>query len=241
MYAILTALESESECFIEKTNIKTIDIWNNYKFAVGTFAGQDCVVGYTGIGKVNASVIVSHIIEKYNPQSVFYTGIAGAIKSDLNIGDVVIARDSMQWDVDITAFGFEIGELPSVASHAGENKRTDNIRFFKTEQKLLSKAESWNPGGFKTITSRIITGDSFFSAALHDEKAALLKDLDGDAVDMEGAAAAATCKIYSVPFLLARVISDSVGGAKPKRFKNFMKISSCKMADLIGYILSDFS
>ena len=237
MYAILSALEKEAECFIEKTSIKTIDIWNNYKFVVGTFAGQDCVIGYTGIGKVNASVVVSHLIEKYNPLGVFYTGIAGALRRDLNIGDVVIAQDSMQWDVDITPFGFEIGELPSEASPSGENIRTDNIRFYKTEQKLLDKAFRWKPGGFNVTQGIIITGDSFFTTSLRFDKTDLIQELNCDAVDMEGAAAGAACRIHNVPFFLARVISDTMSGTKPKRFKHFMKVSSCKMADLVETIL----
>ena len=237
MYAILTALESELECFIEKTSIKAIDIWNNYKFVVGVFAGQDCVIGYTGIGKVNASVVVSHIIEKYKPQSFFYTGIAGALRSDLNIGDVVIAGDSMQWDVNLTAFGFKIGELPSIVSPSGENKKTDNIRFYKTEQKLLEKALKWNPGGFKVTQGRIITGDSFFTTILRDYKADLIQELDCSAVDMEGAAAGAACKIYNTPFFLARVISDTTEGKTPKRFKVFMNDASRKMSELVEHIL----
>lgn len=239
MYAILTALETEVEQFIEKTSIQSIHEWNNYKFILGTFAGQACIIGHTGIGKVQTAVVVSHIIEKYNPLIVFYTGIAGALEENLNIGDVVIARDSMQWDVDLTPFGFEIGELPFSGSI--ENNKTVNVRFYKSEQKLLELALKWNPGGFKVKHGRIITGDSFFTTLIQSRKADFVKEIDGSAVDMEGAAAGAACIIGNVPFFLARVISDTVSGNKPKRFKKFMKDSSKKMSDLIETILIDFS
>lgn len=228
MYAILTALEMEAECFIEKMSIKYVHNWNSYKFIIGTFAGQECIIGHTGIGKVNAAVTVSHLIENYHPPIVFYTGIAGALKSDLNIGDVVIAQDSIQWDIDITSFGFKPGELPSA---------TDNVRFYKSDPELLKKSVKWNPGGFKVKQGRIITGDSFFSVTMCNDKSELVKELNGAAVDMEGAAAGAACRIHNVPFFLARVISDTVGGTKPKKFKQFMKVSSCKMAYLIETIL----
>lgn len=238
MYAILTALESELECFIEKTSIKTIDKWNNYKFVIGSFSGQECILGYTGIGKVNSSVVVSHVIEKYNPRVVFYTGIAGALRNDLNIGDVVIGRDSMQWDVDITSFGFAIGELPEAGINSVEKS---NSKFYETNPELLEKTLKWKPGGFKVTTGRIITGDSFFTPNLRSNKIDLMKGLDCAAVDMEGASAGAACKIYNVPFFLARVISDTINGNKPKRFKFFMNDASCKMANLIEYLFDDFS
>jgi len=241
MYAILTALKLEADCFIEKMSIKSVHKWNSYKFIIGTFAGHECIIGHTGIGKVNAAVAVSHIIENYHPSIVFYTGIAGSLKSDLNIGDVVIAQDSMQWDIDITTFGFKPGELPSANSLSDKMTDTDNVRFYKSDSELLKKAVKWNPGGFKVKKGRIITGDSFFNIDIQHEKNSLIKEIDGSAVDMEGAAAGAACRIHRVPFFLSRVISDTVNGTKPKRFKHFMKVSSCKMADLIEALITDFS
>jgi len=241
MYAILTALKLEADCFIEKMSINSVHKWNSYKFNIGTFAEHECIIGHTGIGKVNAAVAVSHIIENYHPAIVFYTGIGGSLKSDLNIGDVLIAQDSMQWDIDITPFGFRPGELPSANSLSDKMEDTENVRFYKSDSELLKKAEKWNPGGFKVKKGRIITGDSFFSQTLQDNKTDLLKEVDAAAVDMEGAAAGAACRIHHVPFFLSRVISDTVNGTKPKRFKHFMKVSSCKMADLIEALLSDFS
>ena len=241
MFAILTALESESESFIIKTKNKSIHHWNKYKFVTGTFAGQECIIGHTGIGKVNSAVVTSYIVEKYNPSIVFYTGIGGALKPDLNIGDVVIAEDSVQWDVDITSFGFEIGELPSGSKVSGEDKSSNNVRFYITEQKLLEKALEWNPGGFKVKQGRIITGDSFFTTSMQNIKADMVKELDGYAVDMEGASVGAACSLHNVPYFLVRVISDTATGKKPKRFKQFMKDSSNKMTELIDFILNDFS
>ncbi len=241
MYAILTALEAESDCFIEKTSRRSIHKWNSYKFIIGTFAGQECIIGHTGMGKVQAAVAVSHIIEKFKPSIVFYTGIAGSLKSDLNIGDVIIAQDSMQWDIDITSFGFKPGELPTVNSLSNKKNDSNIVRFYKTDPGLIQKAVNWNPGGFKVKLGRIITGDSFFNMVMQHEKKSLIKEINGYAVDMEGAAAGAACRIHNVPFFLARVISDTAEGTKPKRFKQFMKESSVKMADLIESLLIDFS
>ena len=179
------------------------------------------------------------IISDYNPSIVFYTGIAGALTDDLNIGDIVISVDSVQWDVDITAFGFKVGELPSAHVLSVENKTVNNVRFYKANPEILEKALKWNPDGFEIKKGRIITGDSFFTTTMHNAKADLVKALDGYAVDMEGASVGAACGIYNVPFFLARVISDTDKGKKPKRFKQFMKDSSNKMAELIESIIND--
>ena len=239
MYALLSALESESKKIIERASNQTIHIWNNYKFVIGIFAGHECIIGHTGIGKVHASIVVNHIIENFHPSVVFYTGIAGALKNDLNIGDVVVAGDSVQWDVDIRKFGFKIGELPSVHTNPVKKNKSRNVRFFNSDPEIISKAERWNPGGFKVKQGRIITGDSFFTTSMQIDYADLVRELNGDAVDMEGAAAGAASAMGNVPFFLSRVISDTFDGKKPKSFNSFMNNSSSKMANLIEYILQD--
>ena len=242
MYAILTALEAESDCFIEKTSRKFIHKWNSYKFIIGTFAGQECIIGHTGMGKVQAAVAVSHIIENFKPSIVFYTGIAGSLNSDLNIGDVVIAQDSMQWDIDITLFGFKPGELPEANLSLDKKSDSKIIKFYKTDSKLLKKSEQWIPGGYKVKQGRIITGDSFFNPTLDQEKKSAVEKINADAVDMEGAAAGAACRMNKVSFFLARVISDTPDGRRPKSFKKFLKKSSAKMAELVDFLIScDFS
>lgn len=238
MIALLTALEAEAEGFISKTKIISIVHWNEYEIVIGDFYGQECLIASTGIGKVQAAVVTTYLIDNYSPTAVFYTGIAGALKSDLNIGDVVIAGDCVQWDVDITSFGFKPGELP-LTNTGKENKRiNDTVRFYKTDSELLIRASTWHPGGFKVRTGRIITGDSFLNTSKRNEIVNLLTELDGDAVEMEGASAAAAARMQNVPFFLARVISDTVDGRKPGRFKQFLKESSNKMSNLAEFILN---
>ncbi len=237
MIALLTALEAEAEGFILKTKISYVDHWNGYEFVIGDFKGQECLIACTGIGKVHSAVVTTYLIDHYSPGTVFFTGIAGALINNLNIGDVVIARDCVQWDVDITSFGFKPGELP-LANTDQENKRiNDTVRFYKTDSELLIRASTWHPGGFKVRTGRIITGDSFLNTSKRNEIANLLTELNGDAVEMEGASAAAAARMQNVPFFLARVISDTVDGRKPGRFKQFIKEASNKMSNLVEFIL----
>ena len=184
LIALLTALEAEAEGFISKTKNKTVVHWNGYEFITGNFGRTECIIAHTGIGKVNAAIVTTYIIDHYNPGSVFFTGIAGAL-NDLNIGDVVIAGNCVQWDIDISLFGFKIGELPSVSYNPGNKKDNEAIRFYKSASELLERALTWNPGGFKVRTGRIITGDSFLDISKRNGLADLLKELNGDAVEMD--------------------------------------------------------
>jgi 5'-methylthioadenosine/S-adenosylhomocysteine nucleosidase len=236
MFAILSALEAELSGFLLKTEIKKIDSWNGLQITLGNFAGRDCVLAYTGIGKVNAAVLTTHIIDFYSPGYIFFTGIAGALNSDLNIGDVVIAEDCVQWDVDISSFGFKIGELPQ-SGFSSENKST--VRFYKTDSGLMASALNWKPGGYKLMVGRILTGDSFIDKKKQTEKESVFNDLNGCVVEMEGAASAASAYLQNIPFFLARVISDTCIGERPKKFKKFMIDSSKKASELIGYIIKD--
>ncbi len=239
MIAVLTALYEESEVFISRLKNKKTNIWNGYEFTSGEFGGSFCVVTHTGVGKVNAAVITTRIIETYNPEALFYTGIAGALKPGQNIGDVVIAMESVQWDVDVFIKDYKPGELPVVVMGSGDQKGGSSLRFISTDKGLLEKSLNWKPGGFKVTAGRIITGDSFLTPGQQMERAELIKEISGDAVEMEGAAAGAAARIYNIPFFHARVISDTPDGKKPAGFRKFLRISSGRMADLVEFIITN--
>lgn len=238
MIAILGALKEELQVFVGKSEIIRIDIWNGHEIRIAKFAGRDVVITDTGVGKAQAVLVSGHVIDVYQPEALFYIGIAGALTDYLSIGDVIIARDCVQWDFDASALGFEPGEIPSGSTWKSSVKHSDkNIRFIMTDKKLLKAAEGWKRGDQKVIYGRILTGDRFLTSRGRNEIASLIKELEGDAVEMEGAGAGIAAFVNNVPFFLARVISDTVDGRKPKRFKQFLKESSNKMSDLVEFIL----
>ena len=238
MYAILSALEEELQVFVGKSEIIRTDIWNDHKIRIVKFAGRDVVITNTGVGKAQAALVSGHVIDVYQPEALFYTGIAGALTDYLSIGDVIIARDCVQWDFDAAALGFEPGEVPAGSTWKSSVKHSDkNIRFIMSDKKLLKAAEGWKWDDQKVIYGRILTGDTFLTSRGRSRIASLIKELEGDAVEMEGAGAGVAAFVNNVPFFLARVISDTTDGKKPKRFKQFLKEASIKMAELIEHIL----
>ncbi len=246
MYAILSALEEELQVFVRKSEIIRTDIWNGHKIRIVKFAGRDVVITDTGVGKAQAALVSGHVIDVYQPEALFYTGIAGALTDDLSIGDVIIARDCVQWDFDAAALGFKPGEVPAGSTWKSSVKHSDrNIRFIMSDKKLLKAAEGWKwddqKVDQKVIYGRIFTGDRFLTSLGRSEIASLIKELEGDAVEMEGAGAGMAAFVNDVPFFLARVISDTTDGRHPKKFKKFLSESSRKMYSLIEHILVDYS
>jgi adenosylhomocysteine/aminodeoxyfutalosine nucleosidase len=78
----------------------------------GTYRGQEVVVAYSKIGKVFASLTATILIEKFGCDRLLFSGVAGAINEELNIGDLIIADGLCQHDLDITAFGHPYGFVP---------------------------------------------------------------------------------------------------------------------------------
>ncbi|WP_262365262.1 5'-methylthioadenosine/S-adenosylhomocysteine nucleosidase, partial [Vibrio cholerae] len=98
-------------------------------FYSGQIQGVDVVLLQSGIGKVSAALGTALLISQYAPDVVINTGSAGGFDASLNVGDVVISSEVRHHDADVTAFGYEIGQM------AGQPAA------FKADEKLMTVAE----------------------------------------------------------------------------------------------------
>ncbi len=233
MIAVISALEGETSSIRIKMKDIVSEKWKERIITRGSFSGEDIILACSGAGKVNAALCVQFIIDRYEIETIFFVGIAGALNPSLSIGDIVAAKECIQWDVDISAFGFKRGTIPQPDSK-GE------VRIFESDESLLKKVLAWKLPGGKVVPGRILTGDSFITGKIIRERPwldAAFKELHGDAVEMEGAAAAQVCYENGISFLLVRVISDTLSGGKVKHFGRFLSSSSEKLSSLIAFIL----
>ncbi len=234
--AVISALEEETAGIRTELENTVVEKWKGKTITRGTFSGTDVVLACSGAGKVNAALCVQFIIDRYKVTAVFFAGIAGALNPSLNIGDIVAAKDCIQWDVDISAFGFIRGAI-SLPDNRG------TLQVFKSDESLLKKALTWKSTGWKVVSGRILTGDSFITGKIIRDKPwldAAFKELKGDAVEMEGAAAAQVCYENGIPFSLIRVITDTPfasSGGRVKHFRRLLTSSSKKISLLIAFIL----
>ena len=213
MTGIIAAVIEEAEAIKKEIeNIKEIVI-NEISFFTGKFNEKEIVFVQSGIGKVNAAITATLLIEKFNVKEVIFSGVAGSLDARLKIGDVVIGRDIVQHDVDATAFGYKMGQIPQMKEWA-----------FESDKDLIEKTAKINNINHQILLGRILTGDQFISKK--DVKIQLGKDFDALCVDMESGAVAQVCASLGIKFLIIRSISDSITDDSGMEYTSFVKLAA---------------
>jgi adenosylhomocysteine/aminodeoxyfutalosine nucleosidase len=218
--AIMGAMREEIEPLLSKvTNIKTTQYANNTYYEA-TYKDKELVIAYSKIGKVFSTLTATILIEKFGCELLLFSGVAGAISSELGIGDLIIADGLCQHDLDITAFGHPHGFVPE-----GEVCISTDI-YLRNIAKQVAKAKN-----LKLIEGIIATGDQF--VACSERKNWIGDTFKADALEMEGASVAVVCNALEIPFFILRAISDSADGSADIDFDTFLASSAKISADFI--------
>jgi adenosylhomocysteine nucleosidase len=168
------------------------------EFNAGILEGKEVVVVRSGIGKVNAAVCTQILIDIYEVDVVINTGIAGSLKDEINIGDMVLSTDALHHDVDATGFGYAYGVIP----------RMENS-IFKADEKIVQTAYNVCKevnSDIGVFLGRVVSGDQFIGDK--EKKDWISDQFGGFCTEMEGAAIAQTAYLNQIPFLIVRAISD---------------------------------
>lgn len=197
----------------------------NLTFYTGVMHDKDIVLLETGIGKVNAAIGATLMIEAFDVEAVIFTGVAGGINEELDLGDVVISKDLIQHDVDVTAFGEKLGVIPRMENSV-----------FKADAGLIDLAvKAGKKLKGKVIIGRVLSGDQFIASP---EKIEFLKnEFNGDCVEMEGAAVGHVCEIFDIPFVVIRTMSDKANSNAHTDYSTFMKIAADNSITLVNEML----
>lgn len=180
----------------------------------GELFGQQVVAVFSRWGKVASATTVTNLILEFQVDRIVFTGVAGAISPDLNVGDIVIAQRLFQHDMDARPLmrRFEIPltgktsyEIPIQNVETMTRAVHNFLKNDKDFRKILSEQFILHP---KMLVGDIASGDLFISSS--EMKNALLRNLPSVVcAEMEGAAVAQVCDDYSIPLVVVRVISDS--------------------------------
>lgn len=180
-------------------------------FYQGSLNGRQVVVVRSGIGKVNAAVCTQILVDDYQVSGVINTGIAGSLRAEIDIGDIVLSTDMVQHDMDATGFGYPVGQIPQM-----------NIFSFPADEKLRCLAEECchlvNPD-IHTYSGRVVSGDQFISDK--EKKKWLAETFNGSCTEMEGAAIAQAAWLNNVPVLIVRAISDKADDSANMDYQTF--------------------
>ncbi|NHM30406.1 5'-methylthioadenosine/S-adenosylhomocysteine nucleosidase [Neobacillus terrae] len=225
--AIIGAMEEEVTLLRENIEGKTQETVAGCEFTFGNMHGAEVILLRSGIGKVNAAMSTTILLEKYKPDYIINTGSAGGFHSELNVGDAVISSEVRHHDVDVTAFGYEYGQVPQLPAA------------FLADSRLVGIAEdaAKEIEDIQIVKGLIATGDSFMQDPVRvDFVRTKFEDLQ--AVEMEAAAIAQVAHQFQVPFVIIRSLSDIAGKESNVSFDQYLEKAAVNSATLVMKMVS---
>ncbi|GEN84663.1 5'-methylthioadenosine/S-adenosylhomocysteine nucleosidase [Sporosarcina luteola] len=225
--AIIGAMEQEVEILREKIESPTSKEIAGCEFIEGIIGEHDVVLVKSGIGKVNAAIATTLLIEQYEPTVVLNTGSAGGFNDSLEVGTVVISDEVRHHDVDATAFGYELGQVPGMPpSYLADQKLVD-----------IAKEAVEDIGEHAHATGLIASGDVFMS---NPERVKLVQGQFPSmiAAEMEAAAVAQVCHQFGTPFVVIRALSDIAGKESSISFDEFLPLAAKHSSEIVLQAIS---
>ncbi|MDR1420531.1 MAG: 5'-methylthioadenosine/adenosylhomocysteine nucleosidase [Treponema sp.] len=229
MTGIIGAMEDEVVLLKEAMTGVEITRAADFEFYSGKIEGKAAVLLRSGIGKVNAAVGCTLLVDRFGPDLVINTGSAGGIDPSLAIGDAIISDGLLYYDADVTGFDYEPGQIPGMPAVFTAPPRLA----LEAEQAVDELVrEGTLPPGFRHVRGVIGSGDVFVHTS---ERVASIRAAFPAvrAVEMEGAAIAQTCFLLKIPALIIRAVSDIAGVQSPVSFGQFLPVASKHSAEIV--------
>ncbi|MEK4486547.1 5'-methylthioadenosine/S-adenosylhomocysteine nucleosidase [Psychrobacillus sp. FSL H8-0484] len=228
--AVIGAMEQEVELLRSEIKNAETKIIANSEFTVGTYKDHEVILLKSGIGKVNAAMTTTILLNEFKPDYVINTGSAGGYDPNLEVGAIVISDEVRHHDVDVTAFGYEIGQVPQLPAA------------FKANVHLMELAEAAvkEIGEHQTATGLIATGDIFMH---NPEKVEIVRQNfpQMKACEMEAAAVAQVCHQFDVPFVVIRALSDIAGKESSVSFDEFLPVAAKHSTQIVLHVIERLS
>lgn len=195
-----------------------------FEWLSGELSGTRVLLSECGVGKVNAAALTQALLAAGAARVVF-TGVAGAVDPTLAVGDVVISVDAVQHDVDVSALGYEPGDVPG----SGRVWTADEAL------RVAAVAAARDLPGVRVVEGRVASGDRFVAdpAAV----ASLRARLGAACVEMEGAAVAQVCAAWGVPFVIVRSVSDTADHGAEVDFRAFTGLAAARAEAVVRGLL----
>lgn len=224
---IIGAMEQEVE--ILRGKLENLDTWEEAgaTFYSGQIGAHEVVLTKSGIGKTLAALTTTLLISHYNVELVINTGSAGGIGEGLAIGDIVISEKLAYFDVDVTAFGYEPGQMAQMPLYYEANPVLVQAAMEASSNNMLN-----------CRSGLIVSGDTF----VHSQKQ--INEIKTNfplclANEMEGAAIAHVAHQYQVPFVVIRAMSDVGDENASVNFDEFIIEAGEKSAKMVLALLGE--
>lgn len=225
---IIGAMELEVEQLKSQMEQERVVTKASMDFCVGRLNGVDVVIVRCGIGKVNAALCAQILADVFEVSHIINTGVAGSLNADLDIGDILVSKDALHHDIDVTIFGYQPGEVPQIG-----------FREFKADEAMIEAAvtscREVNPD-LQVRVGRVVSGDQFISSK--EVKQRLITEFQGDCAEMEGASIAHGAYLNGIPFVIIRAISDKADDSAEMDYPTFEREAAKHSAALVAHMLT---
>ncbi|OXM15815.1 5'-methylthioadenosine/adenosylhomocysteine nucleosidase [Paenibacillus herberti] len=211
---IIGAMKEELELLYSSAGMESETVKAGMSFRRGVLHGQPIIAVQSGVGKVNAAVCTQALID-LGADCVLFTGVAGAIDPELQIGDIVVSTASIQHDMDVTPLGFQPGVIPY-----------QEISTFPADPELVELAAGAGARAAKgkAIRGIVLSGDQFIAS--REKVQSLREGFHGACAEMEGAAVAQVCHMNGIPYVVIRSMSDQADGSAHMNFAEFTVLAA---------------
>ena len=222
---IIGAMRVEIDALAAALENRTVEIHGGLTFIKGILDGVPVVLSVCGVGKVFAAMAAQAMILKYDVRAIINTGVAGTLTDRLSIGDLAIAENVVQHDMDTSPIGDPVGLISGL-----------NLVYMPADGDLRARITAvLAEMSIHHVVGTVASGDQFVADS---EKKTYIRDTFGAiACEMEGAAIGQVCTVNQIPFAVIRAISDGGNEEATMDYPTFVKIAAAKSADVVRAFL----
>jgi adenosylhomocysteine nucleosidase len=222
-----------------------IDV-GQHQFWQGVLDGRSVVLVEAGMGKVNAALVTTLLIDRFDSRAVVLSGVAGGLDPGLQIGDVVIAEHVLQHDAgrieNERLEVYQAGHVSFINPTDALGYRVNQEMLARVRQRLdgialppLPRAAGGSDRPPRITYGTVLTGDQYLHCEVTRQR--LHREFGGQAIEMEGGAVAQVSESFGVPWLIIRALSDLAGRDSAIDFAAFAEVVSAASAGILRRIL----
>ena len=221
-------------CAIPK-EIKYFDLQLNSSRTLGgrTFFSKreenhELIVVECGLGKVNASLVSTLLIQEFDCELLIFSGVAGGIDPEMEIGEVVVGESLIQYDYG----ALNDGQLEVYRAGSIPMGPPNNSLEFTLDLELKKTIKAALPG---VRMGTILSGDVFLQCG--ETRRALFEQFSAQAIEMEGGAVAQVAEQFGIPAIVVRCLSDLAGANGQKLSNGFLNTAAKKSYETVQTLL----
>jgi len=213
--AILAPMQQELDAVLNAFETQTL-IFERY--------GIKFVLALSGVGRANTAMNTALIIKEHNPDEIINVGSAGGLQAEQKILDIVIPKEVVAVDVDLTALGYEYGQI------------LGGPKSYSTDAKIRAELIEASKGcPYSTHTGTVGSTEAFICREEQVQEIGRRFNNRVVCVEMEAFSVAVVCEKFKIPFAVIRSLSDvpAKGEGNENDFNEFLCHASKNAAQLL--------